>query len=162
MSLTAWDETRVCGVHASVGRPPRCSMPLRSANGRSGHSDSCSDLAEPGNWPAAAKAVADWFPARQRALGIGIFNAGSSIGSAIAPFDGRADHVSVRLANGLCRSPARLESSGWYLVGPLRSAAAEPVARPEEMPDMAEARPCHRRAPDRTGSASSRCASVTH
>jgi ACS family hexuronate transporter-like MFS transporter len=42
-------------------------------------------LAEPGNWPAAAKAVADWFPARQRALGIGIFNAGSSIGSAIAP-----------------------------------------------------------------------------
>lgn len=42
-------------------------------------------LAEPGNWPAAAKAVAEWFPARQRALGIGIFNAGSSMGSAIAP-----------------------------------------------------------------------------
>lgn len=43
-------------------------------------------LAEPGNWPAAAKAVAEWFPAHQRALGIGIFNAGSSIGSAIAPY----------------------------------------------------------------------------
>lgn len=42
-------------------------------------------LAEPGNWPAAAKAVAEWFPADKRALGIGIFNAGSSIGSAIAP-----------------------------------------------------------------------------
>ena len=43
-------------------------------------------LAEPGNWPAGrAKAVAEWFPARQRALGIGIFNAGSSIGSAVAP-----------------------------------------------------------------------------
>ena len=42
-------------------------------------------LTEPGNWPAAAKAVAEWFPARQRALGVGIFNAGSSIGSAIAP-----------------------------------------------------------------------------
>ncbi|MBI3696123.1 MAG: MFS transporter [Acidobacteria bacterium] len=41
--------------------------------------------AEPGNWPAAAKAVAEWFPARQRALGVGIFNAGSSIGSALAP-----------------------------------------------------------------------------
>lgn len=40
---------------------------------------------EPGNWPAAAKAVAEWFPARDRALGVGIFNAGSSIGSAIAP-----------------------------------------------------------------------------
>src|ERR1051325_8952652 len=42
-------------------------------------------LGEPGNWPAAAKAVGEWFPARQRALGIGIFNAGSSLGSAIAP-----------------------------------------------------------------------------
>jgi ACS family hexuronate transporter-like MFS transporter len=42
-------------------------------------------LFEPGNWPAAAKAVAEWFPANQRALGVGIFNAGSSIGSAVAP-----------------------------------------------------------------------------
>jgi ACS family hexuronate transporter-like MFS transporter len=42
-------------------------------------------LSEPGNWPAAAKAVAEWFPAEQRALGVGIFNAGSSLGSAIAP-----------------------------------------------------------------------------
>jgi ACS family hexuronate transporter-like MFS transporter len=42
-------------------------------------------LFEPGNWPAAAKAVAEWFPAKDRALGVGIFNAGSSIGSAIAP-----------------------------------------------------------------------------
>src|SRR6476619_6484505 len=42
-------------------------------------------LGEPGNWPAAAKAVSEWFPARQRALGVGIFNAGSSLGSAIAP-----------------------------------------------------------------------------
>jgi len=42
-------------------------------------------LGEPGNWPAAAKAVAEWFPARQRALGVGIFNAGSSMGSAFAP-----------------------------------------------------------------------------
>lgn len=42
-------------------------------------------LSEPGNWPAAAKAVAEWFPARYRALGVGIFNAGSSLGSALAP-----------------------------------------------------------------------------
>jgi ACS family hexuronate transporter-like MFS transporter len=42
-------------------------------------------LTEPGNWPAAAKAIAEWFPARQRALGVGIFNSGSSIGSALAP-----------------------------------------------------------------------------
>ena len=42
-------------------------------------------LAEPGAWPAAAKAIAEWFPARQRALAMGIFNAGSSFGSALAP-----------------------------------------------------------------------------
>ena len=42
-------------------------------------------LGEPGNWPAAAKAVAEWFPAEQRALGVGVFNAGSSLGSMLAP-----------------------------------------------------------------------------
>jgi ACS family hexuronate transporter-like MFS transporter len=42
-------------------------------------------LGEPGAWPAAAKAVAEWFPPRLRALGMGIFNAGSSVGSAMAP-----------------------------------------------------------------------------
>lgn len=42
-------------------------------------------LTEPGAWPAAAKAVAEWFPAEQRALGIGIFNSGTSLGSALAP-----------------------------------------------------------------------------
>jgi ACS family hexuronate transporter-like MFS transporter len=42
-------------------------------------------LTEPANWPAAAKAVAEWFPPEKRALGVGIFNAGSSMGSAIAP-----------------------------------------------------------------------------
>ncbi len=43
-------------------------------------------LSEPGAWPAAAKAVNEWFPASQRALAMGIFNAGTSIGSAIAPY----------------------------------------------------------------------------
>jgi len=42
-------------------------------------------LAEPGAWPAAAKAISEWFPATQRALAMGIFNAGSSLGSALAP-----------------------------------------------------------------------------
>jgi ACS family hexuronate transporter-like MFS transporter len=42
-------------------------------------------LSEPGAWPAAAKVTAEWFPASQRALVIGIFNAGSAAGSALAP-----------------------------------------------------------------------------
>lgn len=41
-------------------------------------------LSEPGNWPAAAKAIAEWFPPSQRALGVGIFNAGSSVGSTLS------------------------------------------------------------------------------
>ena len=41
-------------------------------------------LGEPGNWPAATKAVNEWFPARQRALGVGIFNAGSSVGAMLS------------------------------------------------------------------------------
>ncbi len=42
-------------------------------------------LGEPGNWPAAAKAIQEWFPAKQRALGVGLFNAGSSLGSMVSP-----------------------------------------------------------------------------
>ncbi len=42
-------------------------------------------LGEPGNWPAATKAISEWFAPRQRALGVGIFTAGSSVGSALSP-----------------------------------------------------------------------------
>ena len=39
---------------------------------------------EPANFPAGVKAVSEWFPARERALAIGIFNSGTAIGSALA------------------------------------------------------------------------------
>lgn len=39
---------------------------------------------EAGNWPGAAKTVSEWFPARQRALGMAIFNSGAAIGSIVA------------------------------------------------------------------------------
>jgi MFS family permease len=42
-------------------------------------------LGEAGNWPGAAKVIAEWFPVRQRALGMAIFNSGTSIGRVIAP-----------------------------------------------------------------------------
>jgi ACS family hexuronate transporter-like MFS transporter len=42
-------------------------------------------LGEAGNWPGAAKAMTEWMPVRQRALGMGIFNSGVSMGSIIAP-----------------------------------------------------------------------------
>jgi MFS transporter, ACS family, hexuronate transporter len=41
---------------------------------------------ESANWPAATKAVSEWFLRRERALATALFDSGSSIGGAIAPF----------------------------------------------------------------------------
>jgi MFS transporter, ACS family, hexuronate transporter len=41
---------------------------------------------ESGNWPAATKAVSEWFPKHERGLATALFDSGSSIGGAIAPF----------------------------------------------------------------------------
>src|SRR3982750_3612885 len=42
-------------------------------------------VGEAGNFPAAIKTVAEWFPKRERALATGIFNGGSNVGAIIAP-----------------------------------------------------------------------------
>jgi ACS family hexuronate transporter-like MFS transporter len=41
-------------------------------------------LGEAGNYPAAVKTVAEWFPKKERALATGLFNAGTSIGVVVA------------------------------------------------------------------------------
>src|SRR3546814_10713167 len=42
-------------------------------------------IGESGNFPAGIKAVTEWFPARERALAIGIFNAGANVGAIVTP-----------------------------------------------------------------------------
>lgn len=42
-------------------------------------------IGESGNFPAAIKTVAEWFPKKERALATGIFNAGSNVGAIVAP-----------------------------------------------------------------------------
>ena len=42
-------------------------------------------LGESGNFPAAIKAVAEWFPKKDRAFATGIFNAGSNVASMVGP-----------------------------------------------------------------------------
>jgi ACS family hexuronate transporter-like MFS transporter len=42
-------------------------------------------VTEAGNFPAAIKVTAEWFPKKERALATGIFNSGSNIGAIIAP-----------------------------------------------------------------------------
>lgn len=43
-------------------------------------------LGEAGVWPAASKAVSEWFPARERALAIGFYTMGATVGATIAPY----------------------------------------------------------------------------
>jgi ACS family hexuronate transporter-like MFS transporter len=42
-------------------------------------------LGEAGNWTASPKTVAEWFPARERGLAIGIYSAGTPLGMTLAP-----------------------------------------------------------------------------
>ena len=42
-------------------------------------------IGESGNFPSAIKAVAEWFPKKERALAAGIFNSGANIGAVMAP-----------------------------------------------------------------------------
>ena len=42
-------------------------------------------VGEAGNFPASIKTVAEWFPQKERALAVGIFNSGANIGAVAAP-----------------------------------------------------------------------------
>ncbi|HEU4711078.1 MAG TPA: MFS transporter [Pyrinomonadaceae bacterium] len=42
-------------------------------------------IGEAGNFPAAIKTTAEWFPKKERALATGLFNAGSNVGAIVAP-----------------------------------------------------------------------------
>ena len=42
-------------------------------------------VTEAGNFPAAIKATAEWFPKKERAFATGIFNSGTNIGAIVAP-----------------------------------------------------------------------------
>ena len=59
----------------ALARPPPASRAARALLG----------LGESGNFPASIKTVSDWFPKSERALAVGIFNAGSNVGAVIAP-----------------------------------------------------------------------------
>lgn len=43
-------------------------------------------LGEAGNWPASTKAVSEWFPAKERAIAIGFYTMGATVGATVAPF----------------------------------------------------------------------------
>ena len=72
LSMAVW--TTAALLHA-VARTPLQFGALRFLLG----------IGEAGNWPAAVKLTAEWFPRRERSTASGIFNSGSALGSVIAP-----------------------------------------------------------------------------
>jgi ACS family hexuronate transporter-like MFS transporter len=42
-------------------------------------------IGEGGSFPHSAKAVSEWFPAKERSTAVGMFNTGSAVGSVVAP-----------------------------------------------------------------------------
>ena len=69
-------------------------------------------LGESGNFPAAIKTVAEWFPRSERAFATGIFNAGTNIGAVITPMT--VPFITARFGwTGRSSSPACSASHGW-------------------------------------------------
>ncbi len=72
LSLTLWS---IVGVATAFAKTTFGFGVARAALG----------LSEAGNFPAAIKTVAEWFPKKERALATGIFNSGTNIGAIVAP-----------------------------------------------------------------------------
>src|SRR5215472_10359846 len=67
-------------------------------------------VGEAGNFPAAVKTVAEWFPKRERALATGVFNSGTNLGATLTPlvvpwivnrFSWQAAFLSTRLFSAI-------------------------------------------------------------
>ena len=72
VALTVWS---LAGIVTALARSAVQFGLVRAALG----------LGEAGNFPAAIKTVAEWFPKKERALATGIFNAGTNVGAVVAP-----------------------------------------------------------------------------
>src|SRR3546814_11206458 len=73
-------------------------------------------FAESAAYPGAVKSVAEWFPRRERALGVGILNAGAKVGVLLTPLVGIAvagafGWRAAFLVTGLDRKSTRLNYS---------------------------------------------------
>ena len=102
-------------------------------------------LAESAAVPSGIKAIAEWFPARERSVAVGWFNAGTSLGALLAPpvviavtlwADWRVAFI-VTGAVGL------LWAGAWYAF--YRSPAAHPAITPAEQALIAADRPARSR-----------------
>ena len=70
-------------------------------------------LGESGNFPAALKAVSEWFPRKERTLATGIFNAGSNVGAIVAPL--MVPWIAVKLGWRFAFLFTGIFSSAWLI-----------------------------------------------
>ena len=71
-AIVAWS---LAAIAHAFARTPVAFAAARAALG----------LGESGNFPAAIKTVAEWFPKKERAFATGLFNSGSNVGAIITP-----------------------------------------------------------------------------
>jgi MFS transporter, ACS family, aldohexuronate transporter len=117
----------VSAMLGSLGNGLRSFMGLRFLLG----------LGESANWPGATKAVAEWFPRRDSGWAVALFDSGSSIGAALAPFI----VLSVYQATGSWRPAFIVTGLLGFLWIPLfrwlyRSPEEHPRLSPEERQDI--------------------------
>ena len=98
-------------------------------------------LAESAAVPSGIKAIAEWFPARERSVAVGWFNAGTSLGALIAPPVGAAVSIWAdwRVAFLVTGAVGLLWAVAWYAF--YRSPAAHPAITPAEQALIAADRP---------------------
>jgi ACS family hexuronate transporter-like MFS transporter len=60
-------------------------------------------LSEAAAIPAGIKAISEWFPAKERSVAVGYFNAGTSLGALLAPPASHLGSGAIQLADGLHR-----------------------------------------------------------
>jgi ACS family hexuronate transporter-like MFS transporter len=90
-------------------------------------------MAEAAAVPAGIKAIATWFPARERSVAVGWFNAGTSLGALIAPPVVVAVSLWAdwRMAFVVTGAVGLVWAAAWY--GFYRSPAEHPAITPDEL-----------------------------
>jgi len=88
-------------------------------------------IGESGNFPAALKAIAEWFPRKERSLAAGIFNSGANLGAILAPL--LVPTITVRLGWQYAFLTTSVFSLVWLVVW------LTFYRKPSEHPDLAPA-----------------------
>ena len=117
-------------LRRSGGSRPRTGRPLYSAS-VAGFivARLALGLGEAGNFPAAIKVVAEWFPKRERAFATGLFNSGTNIGALVTPLVVPLITLRWGWPCGIhCNGRARIRMAGG-LVGHLPAAEHHPRCR---------------------------------